>query len=201
MTIDSAVGLLGASLLLAAAGVLVVRRWNLAPRRRAGAVLLLLVAGWLPVRELPLAGYVRGVIGDLSVTTLLLLAVMLFSYVTGRRLIDPRERAVWFAALAIGASALYPTALGLGPLDPYALGYGSFGFVTFLLALSIIAWRANCLWIVFGAMIAVAAHLLRLLDSANLWDYFMDPLVAGYAILWWAQRAGRALLARVRASA
>lgn len=199
MTIESAFGLLGASLLIAAAGVLAVRRWDLAPRQRAAAVALLVVAGWLPVRGLPVAGYVRGVLGDLSVTTVLLLAVMVFSYVTGRRLIDARQRAIGLAALAVAAVALYPMALGLGPFDPYALGYGSYGFVTLLLALSIVAWRAHCLWIVFGAMAAVAAHLLRLLESANLWDYCIDPLVAGYAILWWARRAGRALLARARA--
>lgn len=193
MTIGSAVGLFGASLLVATAAGWALRRRTLAPRARAALLALVLLACWIPVRGLPVAGYVRGVIGDLSVPTLLLLGSALASTVTGKDWLDARERAAWFAVAAVGAVFLYPMALGLGMFDPYALGYGSYGFATALLVLTLAAWAARRYWLAASLVAGVAAYLAGLLESTNLWDYLIDPLLAGYAIFWWARRGFREL--------
>lgn len=198
MRVDAIAGLFGASLLIAAAGCLMVCRWNLAPHRRALVVALWLLAGALPVHGLPLAGYLRGVIGDPSISTLLLAGTWLVSYLLRRELLEERQRAAWFAAAAGGALFLYPMALGASPFDPYALGYGSYGFATALLALTLVAWRAGYYWLVLSIVAALAAYLGGLLESANLWDYLLDPLIAAYAAFWWLRRAAGHALARVR---
>jgi len=201
MTLEAITGLFGASLLIAGAGCLVLRRWGLAPRWRASAFALLLLAAAVPVHGLPLASYLRGVVGDPSISTMLLAGTWLVSYVLGRELLDARERSAWFAAAVAAALFLYPMALGAGAFDPYALGYGSYGFVTALLALTFAAWSARYYWLVSSIVAAVAAHLAGLLESANLWDYLVDPLIAAYAALWWLRQAARALLARPRSTA
>jgi hypothetical protein len=33
---------------------------------------------------------------------------------------------------------------------------------------------------------ALAAQLAGALESSNLWDYLLDPLLAGYAVIWCA---------------
>jgi len=201
VSVDAITGLFGAMLLIAAAGCLVLRRWKLAPRRRALAVVLLLLAGAIPLGGLPIAGYVRGVVGDPSIATMMLAGAWLASFVLGRELVDTRERSAWLLAAAAAALFLYPGALGAGAFDPYALGYGSYGFATALLAVTLVAWRAGRFWLVSSIVAAVAAYLVGLLESANLWDYLVDPLIAVYAAFWWLRRAAHALLARRRAAA
>ncbi len=201
MTIESAIGLFGSSLLVAAAAGRALRRRDLAPRARAALLALALLACWVPLRGLPVAGYVRGVIGDLSLPTLLLLGAALASTVTGKDWLDARERAAWFAAVAVGAVFLYPMALGLSLFDPYALGYSSYGFATVLFALTLAAWSARRYWLATSLVAGVAAYLAGLLESTNLWDYLIDPLIAAYAIFWWLRRALFGALAARRAVA
>ena len=78
--------------------------------------------------ELPLSAYVRGVIGDLSVVSMLLLWT---SLLPGRK---PAPLAFKFAVACI-AIVFYPLALGFGMIDPYAWGYGS---ILFLIAVLLV---------------------------------------------------------------
>lgn len=201
MTLTAMIGLVDAWLLVAAASALVLRRWKLEARRRVLAVSLLLLVGAVPLQGLPLAGYVRGIIGDPSVSTLLLAGTSLVSYVLGRELLDTRQRAAWLAAILAAALFLYPMALGATVFDPYALGYGSYGFATALLAITLLAWRTRHYWLVASIVAAIAAQLAGLLESANLWDYLLDPVIVAYAALWWVHRAARAALDRLRSPA
>lgn len=198
MSVDAMTGMFGAMLLIAAAGCLVLRRGNFEPRLRAASVVLLLLVGAIPVRGLPLAGYVRGVVGDPSISTMMLAGAWLVSFVRGRELVDARERSAWLLAAVAAALFLYPGALGASAFDPYALGYGSYGFATSLLAVTLVAWRARRFWLVASIVAALTAYLLGLLESANLWDYLVDPLIGVYGALWWLRRAARGSLARLR---
>jgi hypothetical protein len=198
MTPEAVIGLSGASLLIAAAGCLALQRLRLAPRWRVLALTALLLACAAPVRGLPLAGYLRGIVGDPSISTMLLAGAGLASFVLGRDLVGARERAAWLAAAAAAALFLYPMALGAGAFDPYALGFGSYGFVTALLALTLVAWGTRRYWLVSSIVAAVVAHLAGLLESANLWDYLVDPLIAAYAAFWWLRQAARAAFVRLR---
>lgn len=126
--------------------------------------------------ELPLAAYVRGVTGELSVVTMLLL----WSSVIPSNQKTPLGFKV---SLAIIAMTFYPLALGLGMLDPYAWGYGSIGLLIAIILFAIICGLAGWIkgvWIISFAMIAWAAHWH---ESANLWDYLLDPFLAIWALI------------------
>ena len=126
--------------------------------------------------ELPLSAYVRGVTGDLSMVTMLLL--------WGTLLPSPKKTPLGFKApIALIAIVFYPLALGLGMLDPYAWGYGSIGLlicaVVFAILCGLAGWTKG-VWILPVAIIAWAAHWH---ESANLWDYVLDPFLAIWALL------------------
>ena len=125
--------------------------------------------------ELPLVAYVRSFTGDLSIVlTLLLWSSLLPSK-------KPTPIAFKFA-IAVIAIFFYPFALGLGMMDPYVWGYGSIAFLIAVLLCAIVCALANWtkgVWIIAIAIIAWAA---RWHESANLWDYLLDPFLAIWAI-------------------
>ncbi|OWF65989.1 hypothetical protein B6A14_09580 [Polynucleobacter hirudinilacicola] len=125
--------------------------------------------------ELPLVAYVRGVVGDLSIVTMLLLWTSLL----------PKNKPAPFAfkfALALIAIIFYPLALGLGMMDPYAWGYGSIGFFIAVLFFALVCGLAHWskgVWIIAIGILAWAGHWH---ESANLWDYLLDPFLAIWAL-------------------
>jgi hypothetical protein len=126
--------------------------------------------------ELPLSGYVRGVTGELSVVTMLLL--------WGSILPTAKKTPLGFKVpLAVIAIAFYPLALGLGMVDPYAWGYGSIALliavILFAIGCGLAGWMKG-VWIISFAIIAWAAHWH---ESTNLWDYLLDPFLAIWALL------------------
>ena len=126
--------------------------------------------------ELPLSAYVRGVIGDLSIVTTLLLWTSLLSV----RKFAPLAFKFAVACIAI---AFYPFALGLGMIDPYAWGYGSTLFFIAVLLFATVCGLANWnkgAWIIAIAILAWTAHWH---ESANLWDYLLDPFLAIWALI------------------
>ena len=125
--------------------------------------------------ELPLAAYVRGVTGDLSIV----LTLLLWSSLLPASKPTP---VVFKLAIAIIAIGFYPFALGLGMIDPYAWGYGSIAFLVVVLAFALVCGLANWskgVWIIAIAIIAWSAHWH---ESANLWDYILDPFLAIWAL-------------------
>jgi hypothetical protein len=145
---------------------------------RIVAVLLLANVFFWPLGmslELPLSAYVRGVIGDLSIVTLLLLWSALL----------PSSKKIPFVfkvLVALIAIVFYPLALGFGMLDPYALGYGSISLLIAVILLAILCGLAGWtkgVWIFSVAIIAWALHWH---ESANLWDYLLDPFLAIWAL-------------------
>lgn len=166
-TTQSLIGLLGATLLLARVGFAI-------GRGRRGVVFALTAAAlsFVPFGGIPVAGYVRGFIGDLSMTTLVLLGT---GFVGAIQL---RERRVISVLALAGAVLLYPMALGLGTFDPYRLGFAPQGLLVGLLFIALAAWWRRLNVLLVCVLAAVAAHALGLLDSTNLWDYILDPWVA-----------------------
>ena len=125
--------------------------------------------------ELPLAGYVRGAIGDLSIVTSLLLWSTLL----------PNQRAtptpIKWVIVAL-AAVFYPFALGFSMFDPYVWGYGSIAFLIgvliFALVCGLSGWTKG-VWIIG---IVIIAWSFQLHESSNLWDYLLDPILALWAL-------------------
>ena len=122
---------------------------------------LALVAGIAPM--------LHGVFGAPSLT-LLQLAVLQLAKQTASPF---SQRPALF--LVIFGLLFYPTALGLGTFDPYALGYQPW---MLLAAITPVAgalwWRGQHVWLIILA-IDLAGYASGLF--ANLWDALFDPLL------------------------
>ena len=140
------------------------------------------IVALIPLGGLPLAAYVRGVTGDLSITSLLLLLSIILSRLTGGQPFDAQSRFVLFFLVALTAIGLYPLALGVGYFDPYRLGYGNFWFMGVLLLLALAACFRQLPMIALAIALAVFAWSIGWYEYTNLWDYLLDPLLAIYAI-------------------
>ncbi|SNX29330.1 hypothetical protein SAMN06295945_1701 [Polynucleobacter meluiroseus] len=126
--------------------------------------------------ELPLAAYVRGATGDLSVVTSLLLWSAFLTKTPGQPI--PAGFKVCITLIAL---VFYPLALGYGMFDPYALGYSSMSLLlavlVFALIWALVGWIGG-VWILALAILAWSTHWH---ESRNLWDYLMDPFLAIWA--------------------
>jgi hypothetical protein len=131
---------------------------------------------WPLGMNLPLVAYVRGVTGDLSIVLTLLLWSSLL----------PSNKSAPIAfkfAVAIISLCFYPFALGVAMVDPYSWGYGSIAFLVAVLFFALVCGVANWgkgVWIIAIAILAWAAHWH---ESANLWDYLLDPFLAIWALI------------------
>jgi hypothetical protein len=153
---------------------------------RAVPVLAGLLA-FVPVGGLPVGRWLLGITGPFSVTLVAVLVDQAVGFVRGRPLFDARARwaAIW-CALACGL-AVYPAALGLGRVDPYLWGWAGWGMAGW----DIGGWGVTAVAAVLGAGLLAAGNgfgwtllaagvlwQLGALDSANGWDYLVDPVVA-----------------------
>jgi hypothetical protein len=175
-------GLAGAAVAIAAVllglpGIARLRRAHPAP-----LLLAALAATLFPLGPLPAAGYLRGIAGDLSVTTVLLLLHGLLRPALGWAALDARSRLALQALVAAGGLALYPVALGLGSFDPYRLGFANPWFLGGLLALAVVAGLRRLDLVTWCLSVAVLAWAVGACESRNLWDHLVDPLVAAWGL-------------------
>jgi hypothetical protein len=136
---------------------------------------------------------VRGITGDLSISTLVLLALALLRTLSGCALVEEANRLLMLRAIAIAAVLFYPLALGFSAFDPYRLGYGNLWFMVILLGLAVWSVLRYSTFLALCIALAVAAWSAGWYESSNVWDYLLDPWLAIYAIAiqvkyWWAQR-------------
>ena len=177
----TALPILGASLITAMLFTWLLGRFtdNLGVLRGTFAVVL--VGCCIPFGDLSAAQYIRVLTGDLAPVSLLL-----FGHLATHRLIDgarsgPLMPSGIALAIVLTGLILYPTALGLTRFDLYA-----FGYYPIVLAPLILAIFATCVW--FRATLAATAlaigftgYATGLLESDNLWDYLIDPVITLYA--------------------
>ncbi|MGB9094393.1 MAG: hypothetical protein WCB93_09780 [Gallionella sp.] len=142
-----------------------------------GAVFALML---IPFGAMPFAAYLRGMTGDLSITTLVLSGCAMLRPWMGCA--ADRQREALLGMIALAALAFYPMALGAGAYDPYHLGYASLQFVVVLLLLALAAWSRGQAMIALCIALATLAWASGWYESGNLWDYLIDPFVAIYAL-------------------
>jgi len=187
------VGGFQASLLLAAAGAHFLRSGRRLPLFRYAALCLCAGAAAIPVHGLPLSGYMLGICGELSVTSLFLLMCVLLGQLTAASESWKADMKPVLIAVALAGLLLYPASTGLLPMDPYRLGYRPAAMLIVLAALACWAWMAGRRAAALVPLLAVAAFDFRLLESCNLWDYLIDPFVTICAWAWmlWCAARGR----------
>jgi hypothetical protein len=141
---------------------------------------------FVPIEGIAVVGYVRGIVGDLSITTLLLLASAAVALASGPKLHDRRELQTLAVFVLAGAAFLYPMALGLTSFDPYALGYPDRirGFLFALAPVAVFAWLRGRILLLLAIVLSLSAFRLELLESRNLWDYLLDPWLAVGMLYW-----------------
>ena len=114
-------------------------------------------------------------ISDLSMTSVVLSGVGIVSGVGRADWLTARElRAIWRFVLGAGL-VLYPLALGIGPFDPYELGYRSPWLVLVFGGLTCLAWWVGLRLPVLCLAVGAGAFAVGVLPTDNLWDYVLDP--------------------------
>lgn len=189
-------GLAGSAVAIAAALLSLPGARRLHRDRPALAAAAALVVPLLPLDGLTVAGYWRGAVGDLSVPTTALLLLRLLRPALRLEPPGPASRASLQAAAAALGVLLYPTTLGLGPFDPYRLGYGDPWLLGALLALAALALHRRLHLPAALVALAVLAWASSVGESRNLWDYLLDPFLAAWGLAATAARLGRCRLRR-----
>ena len=167
--------------LLFAAGILAILARQQQMVKAAGFVVGFLIC-LLPINELSIAHYLRVIIGDLSPVTICLLVV----YVYGRFRPTPevlvRDHKTLHLLVGVTAVVFYPSALGVSSIDLYSQGYYPMVLAPALLAIFCLGIYRG--WYFLSALIAIAwsSYQFSLMDSDNLWDYLIDPVLAIYCL-------------------
>lgn len=175
-------GLFGITLAIVTLLVRVPRVQALPLIRRAGVLGAAMLVSSIPLWGVSLAGFVRGMTGDLSITTLVLLALALVRAFSNHVPIGDGNRHALLRAILITAVLFYPLVLGLGMFDPYRLGYGDLWFMFALLGLAMWSGLRYSTLLALCIALAVAAWGIGWYESPNLWDYLLDPWLAVYAL-------------------
>ncbi|WP_290539152.1 MULTISPECIES: hypothetical protein [Alcanivorax] len=131
-----------------------------------------------------LAPWVISYLAGFSITSGLLAMLAIQHRIAGHYWLPLKQLRGACLMLVLMALWFYPMSLGSSYADPYALGFGNFGFSTALLLLGMLAWvlraYATCM-ILATAQLAFGADLLA---SDNLWDYLIDPWLVLWAAGW-----------------
>lgn len=172
------------ALLLGAWTVLLLNRFVATPGRRIVLTAMVGAAAMLPFASgASFIYFSRGLLGDPSVTTVLLLLAALFRIQRESRPV-PAFISWWVVILGV---PLYSTALGAGGFDLYEWGYGGHMLLPLLLFAVVIHWR-RCPALAGVLGLGMLAWHFRLLESSNLWDYLLDPMLFVWAF-WQLVRA------------
>ncbi len=172
---------------------------GISPGRRVLVLLVFLVVLLIPWPGLSAAQNIRGLTGDLSVGTLVMMAFYLLRNWRPEAFRRFDHELVFLAAgLVLVAAFFYPMSLGWGMTDPYAHGF----YPTVLSALLFtgFCWAVLGRWYLSATLLALvfAGYAFDLLESNNLWDYLFDPALVGVALVVLAVRFRQLVEARWR---
>jgi len=180
MNFSTLIGLSGISLLLC---VLLLRFLILFNLKKAIVYVLLLLfflLTFISIDGNSINQYFRGIFNDLSISTLILVTYYLFTYQN-----PPIQTDSILRIIALSGLVFYPLALGLSPIDPYAWGYfnnihaytAPILFLLTLFSLLTYAFYKKDLMTLICLLGASLAFQLNILESRNLWDYLLDPVI------------------------
>ena len=192
--------LLGIDLVLCAGGLRLLNGKRGMGRWANWITLVCFVILWLPVgaAQLPVLAYVRGVSSDLSVTLVSLACLGLCQRLFGVPAVAQREKIALYGSVAATAVFLYPLSLGWGDWDVYRAGWGSYGMLIALLGLSLLCLSKGVRLLPMLVGLSLLAWSAGLMESANLWDYLVDPWLAIAALFQCMKTGAQRLLRQFR---
>lgn len=168
---------------LALLAVLMGRYLHKQPQRSAVLLVMLAVVLLVPIHGLTLGAWLRSIIGDLSMTGLILFADIAIKRVFDFQLVSGESRKWLLRGIVPAGLMFYPLALGVTALDPYQWGYAPLLPVIVIAGIALWAWLKGMRNLAVILLLPVLAFHLHLLESPNLWDYLLDPVVFVYALL------------------
>jgi hypothetical protein len=169
-------------LLSALISLLIAKRINNIRVRIAVVVVFTTFGILIPLSGLTFAQWLRSIIGDLSVLTLVILIDILMQRVFTRMIISPKSRKIFLFGVVLVGVIFYPLALGVSNFDPYRLGYEPMNITAVLCIVSIGAWFKSKKDLAVLLLLPLLIFNLHLMESYNLWDYLLDPVLLIYAL-------------------
>lgn len=190
-------GLLGCAILVLAFASFWLQRRVGAVRVRWGLLTTIFVISWIPFAGTSPVVFLRGIVGDIAIPTFFLCGMMVVGAVLPSTRTGPLDQSqprppflvsnaslVSFFVVVVGVGLVfYPMTLGFALLDPYAWGFTPHVMILVCLGL-VLAWElAGRRTPATLILLSVAAYAVRLLESSNLWDYLMDPILFGISLV------------------
>lgn len=174
---------LGQALLLAVLLAMLAEYFVKNARMLKPLVAALLLCLFVPVSGLSAAQWLRSVVGDSSILTWVILSNILAQRLFGFTLLGSQTRKHLLLGVTLAGTVFYPLALGLGSVDPYHLGYSPLSMVVLIALASIFTWFRGQRDLAVVLLLPLLAFNLQVLESANLWDYLLDPVLLIYALI------------------
>jgi len=182
--IQTLLPLLTSALLVASLVLAISHRWLDKPVYRVSIIAVAIAISLVPVNNLSIAHYLAGLFGNLSITSIVLLCSYLYFRCTGNSVhpIISHDLLRIYFIIGITAIIIYPSALGATRLDLYAEGYYPIMLGPVMFSMFVLGIVRNWTYLASIIGIVFAAYGLGMLESNNLWDYLMDPLLSVYCL-------------------
>lgn len=179
-SISNFIGLFGASLLVVwFISMLVFTipkiRNSKAIKKLYFVIILLLVIMFAPIMRFHIDYYIRGIVSDLSITTILLLISFIYNEIVDEDKCYNMSYVILIPVILVDLVLCF-SALGCFKFDLYSVGmHPSYLLIVYLVA-QLIFWKYSKKF-VFLWIIALVFFIFKLQLSHNLWDYLMDPIL------------------------
>jgi len=148
-------------------------------------IVMLLAAAVLmtPVKGLRIACWIGSFSNSFSIPLMGLLGIAIVKQTFSYKIFSPSDwKTAWFFG-GIASCVLYPSALGLSHVDTYVWGWNCGpALIGVALITAILLFRGNRFGILL--LLALAAFIVPLQESTNLWDYVVDPFYGTISLLW-----------------
>lgn len=152
-------------------------------------ILILLFIVLVPIYHgFTLAQVARGIVGDLSITGLIMQCAIWVNYIRNSKsnvyykipckvdfFNDILSHKFCIIIFILGL-VLYLTTFNFIPFDLYAWGFYPTYLLVLIFILELIFWQINKIF-AFIWLVALAAFYYKLQVSINLWDYLLDPIL------------------------
>ncbi|MFZ5843956.1 MAG: hypothetical protein ACOY3E_13790 [Pseudomonadota bacterium] len=168
---------------LAALLFLVLPSKRLPVKVRGALALLLLALSQVPVDGISLAGHWQASVGELAITTTLLLLTLAWRRLRGQRPLLPAGMRGPLMGLGVFALIFYPLSMGAGSIDPYRTGFiPALALALIFVVTLLLWWRGRNAFLVAALALATLAYAVDALPSRNYWDYLFDPVLAVFGL-------------------